>query len=112
MSRWRRSAKKSAPGRPARRRPRKPAAGAVTRASPALSAAIRALIAARRIARRPTLGAARAALQKSGVSWSGEGELLFPQDRTALLIELDELIDARGTRARATDFLSLAARRP
>jgi hypothetical protein len=104
--------KRAARRKPARRRARKPPAGTVTRASPELSAAIRRLIAARRVARRPTLGAARAALQKSGVSWSGEGELLFPQDRTALLIELDELIDARGTRARATDFLSLAARRP
>ena len=46
-----------------------------------------------------TLGAARLALQRAGVTWSGEGELLFPQDRTALLIELDELIAAQGAQA-------------
>lgn len=56
-------------------------------------------------ARRPTLGAVRAALQKSGVTWSREGELLFPQDRTALVIELDELIDAYGARAYAARVL-------
>jgi hypothetical protein len=45
-------------------------------------------------ARPPTLRDVRAASQKSGVTWSKEGELLFPQDRTAFVIELDELIDA------------------
>lgn len=111
MSPWRRSVKRGARRKPAQRRGRKPSATTGRRASPELSAVIRALIAARRVARHPTLGAARAALQKTGVTWSREGELLFPQDRTALVIELDELIDARGTRARARDLLA-RMRRP
>lgn len=78
---------------------------AVPRASPALSAVIRAMASAPRRARRTTLGAVRAALQKSGVTWAKEGELQFPQDRTALVIEVDELIDAYGTRADATRVL-------
>jgi hypothetical protein len=70
--------------------------------SPALGAAIRAFIAGGRVGRRPTLTDIHKALQK-GVSWS-EGEIQFPQDRTALVIELDELIDRFGPRARAEDF--------
>lgn len=38
---------------------------------------------------------------KTRVTWSKEGELLFPQDRTALVIEVDEWIDACGPRADA-----------
>jgi hypothetical protein len=68
------------------------------------------LVASRRVAGRPTLGAVRAAVQKSGVTWSKEGEFLFPQDRTALVIELDELIDRFGVRARAADFLAKTGR--
>jgi hypothetical protein len=43
----------------------------------------------------------RKALQKTRVTWSKEGELLFPQDRTALVIEIDELIEACGPGADA-----------
>jgi hypothetical protein len=53
--------------------------------------------------------ALRTSLQEGGVSWSREGELLFPQDRTALVIELDELIDAHGPDASLTDVLAGAA---
>lgn len=74
------------------------------RATPELARVIRAVAA--QGARSPTLRAVRAALQKSGVIWSKEGELLFPQDRTALVIELDELIDAYGVKAKAVDFLA------
>ena len=53
-----------------------------------------------------TLGAARLALQRAGVTWSKEGELLFPQDRTALLIELDELIAAHGAQASVATLIA------
>ena len=53
-------------------------------------------------ARPTTLDALRIALRQESVHWSREGELLFPQDRTALLIELDELIDALGADAETT----------
>jgi len=69
--------------------------------SPELAAVIRALAAAARRKPRPTLAKVRAALKGEGMTWSREGELLFPQDRTALLIEIDELIDAYGARADA-----------
>ena len=91
---------------PARHRARKALGEVVPRATPELCTVIRALVASRRVARRPTLGAVRTAVQKSGVTWSKEGELLFPQDRTALVIELDELIDAYGTKATATDLIA------
>jgi len=101
-----RAARKPARRRPAAGRTPNRSSKAALRATPQLSAIIRALASARRVARRPTLGAVRAALQKLGVTWSREGELLFPQDRTALVIELDELIDAYGVRAKAVDFLA------
>jgi hypothetical protein len=96
---------------PVSRRPAKGRGGRISArtgaaTTPELAAVIRALMAAGRVARRPTLGAVRAALQKGGVTWSKDGELLFPQDRTALVIELDELIDRFGMRARAGDFLA------
>jgi hypothetical protein len=53
----------------------------------------------------------RDALQHEGVTWSREGELLFPQDRTALVIELDELIDTHGMKARAKNILTRTAQR-
>jgi hypothetical protein len=57
--------------------------------------------------KRPlTLRNVRDALQHEGVTWSREGELLFPQDRTALVIELDELIDAHGAGAAALAAIS------
>jgi hypothetical protein len=60
--------------------------------------------------RRTTLADVRRALQKTRVTWSKEGELLFPQDRTALVIEVDELIDALGAGADARGLA--AGRRP
>jgi len=100
-----RTAKKPARRRPATGRTPDRSGKSALRATPALSAVIRAMAPVRRVARHPTLGAVRAALQKSGVTWSKEGELLFPQDRTALVIEIDELIDAYGARADATRVL-------
>jgi hypothetical protein len=57
-------------------------------------------------ARPLTLRKVRDELQHEGVTWSREGELLFPQDRTALVIELDELIDAHGAGTAALAMVS------
>lgn len=102
MKRRTRKTKRPASRRAAGGRAWKRSAKTATRTTPELAALIRALVAARRVTRQPTLGAVRAALQKIGVTWSREGELLFPQDRTAVLIELDELIEAHGARADAS----------
>jgi hypothetical protein len=59
----------------------------------------------------PTLHDVRLALQGNHSIWSQDGELLHPQDRTALLIELDQLIDAHGHEAPAAGFLP-AGQRP
>lgn len=47
----------------------------------------------------------RIAAQQNGSVWSQEGELLHPQDRTSLLIEIDELIEKHGEEASAVGFL-------
>ena len=52
-----------------------------------------------------TLGAARYAIEHERIVWSGEGELLHPQDRTSLVIELDDLIDEHGMDAAALSFM-------
>jgi hypothetical protein len=52
-----------------------------------------------------TLGAARYAIEHERIFWSSEGELLHPQDRTSLVIELDELIDQHGMDAAALKFM-------
>ena len=88
-----------------------PAAGGANGAagspvSPALSEAIRALTGEGRLGGRPTLTDLRKALQ-AGLSWN-EGEIQCPQDRTALVIELDELIDRFGARAGAEDCIGSA----
>lgn len=54
-----------------------------------------------------TLGTLRAALQQPGIVWSEDGELLFPQDRTALVIEVDELIDVHGSGAAVADMFAV-----
>jgi hypothetical protein len=99
----RRTASRKRGRRPARAR--KPARAPAARPSPELGSAIRS-IAAGRGSRRTSLADVRKALQKTPVTWSKEGELLFPQDRTALVIELDELIDRYGARALAGEFLA------
>jgi len=43
----------------------------------------------------PTLGDVRAALLR-GIIWSEEGELLYAQDITSFVLELDDLIDRYG----------------
>jgi hypothetical protein len=73
-------------------------------ASPELSAIMKAVAADPTRARPPTLGDVRAALQGSGTQWSQEGELLHPQDRTSLVIELDDLIGRYGAESLAQRF--------
>jgi len=46
----------------------------------------------------------RIAVQQNSSAWSQEGELLYPQDRTSLLIEIDELIEKHGKEASAVGF--------
>ena len=71
-----------------------------------LSAAIRALANDPQRMQPPTLEEVRTDLQQGGLEWSRNGELLHPQDRTSLLIELDSLISQYGADAPALDFAS------
>jgi hypothetical protein len=75
------------------------------RAGPELSAAIRRLASDPERKSLPTLGEVRADLEKEGLQWSRNGELLHPQDRTSQLIELDELIALYGEQAPALDVV-------
>lgn len=52
-----------------------------------------------------TLDEVRAALAATGTTWSPNGELLFAQGRTALVIEIDELIDTHGAGKHAMDLV-------
>ena len=52
----------------------------------------------------PTLADVREALL-TGIVWSGEGELLYAQDTTAFVLELDDLIDCYRMNARARDIV-------
>lgn len=67
--------------------------------------AITALLANRPRASSLNLHDVRIAAQQNGSVWSQEGELLHPQDRTSLLIEIDELIEKHGEEASAVGFL-------
>lgn len=75
-------------------------------ASPALSMVIQNILASEGLKPLSTLADIRAALQAEGSTWSAEGELLFPQDRTALVIEIDELIDTYGADAHVCDVVA------
>lgn len=75
------------------------------RATPELAQAVQRWLDTAECAGEPTLADARAALVHAQPYWSAEGELLYPQDRTALMIELDELIDRCGPGARARDLV-------
>jgi hypothetical protein len=80
------------------------------RAGPELSAAIERLASDPERKSRPTLAEVRADLEKGGLQWSRNGELLHPQDRTSQLIELDELIALYGEEAPALDVVTTKAR--
>lgn len=73
-------------------------------ASPELRQVIESLIADSTVPSGATLRDVRAAVAGAGIFVSGEGELLHPQDRTFLVIELDEIIDRHGMSAVARDF--------
>jgi len=75
------------------------------RVSPELSAAIKRLVNDPERKEAPTLRVVRADLEMTGLRWSPNGELLHPQDRTAELIELDDLIEQYGDDASALDFV-------
>ena len=57
-----------------------------------------------------TLGDVRNDVEKGGLQWSPNGELLYPQDRTSQLIELDDLIERYGAETRAVDLLARKAK--
>ena len=57
-----------------------------------------------------TLGEVRIDVAKSGLQWSRNGELLYPQDRTSQLIELDDLIELYGAETPALDLFTAKAR--
>ena len=73
------------------------------RATPELRQVIESLVESSAVPPEPTLRELRAVLLGDGIFLSGEGELLHPQDRTFLVIELDELIECYGTQATARD---------
>jgi hypothetical protein len=73
--------------------------------TPELTAAILNIVPATQGHIPLTLGAARYAIEHERIVWSNEGELLHPQDRTSLVIELDELIDEHGMDAAALSFM-------
>ena len=83
----------------------RPSIDAAHRVSAGLSAAIEALASDPQRKQPPTLADVRADLQMTGLQWSRNGELLHPQDRTSLLIELDGLIAQYGSKASAVDLV-------
>jgi hypothetical protein len=76
--------------------------------TPELTAAILDIVPATQGHIPLTLGAARYAIEHEHIVWSSDGELLHPQDRTSLVIELDELIDQHGMNAAALSFMPAA----
>jgi len=80
-----------------------------TRVSTELSAFIEKLVNDPDRDEPPTLQGVRAALQESVSVESWEQELLHPQDRESLIIELDGLINEYGEEALAADFVAAKA---
>ena len=83
-----------------------PSSDTTRRVSDELLAVITALVHDPKRERVPTLDDVRADVQQTGLRWSSNGELLYPQDRTSLLIEIDELITHYGGKASAADLLT------
>jgi len=83
----------------------RPSIDAASRVSPELSRVIEALVNDPQREQPLMLENVRADLQQTGLQWSRNGELLHPQDRTSLLIELDGLIAQYGGKASAVDFV-------
>jgi len=83
----------------------KTSTGSPAHVSAELRDAITTLLAERQRESPLTLNDVRLALQRNSAAWTQEGELLHPQDRTALLVEIDELIEKHGKEALAAGFL-------
>lgn len=79
--------------------------GRRARISAELREAIEGLLAARPTGVGLTLHDVRVMLQSNHSLWSQEGELLHPEDRTAFLIEIDQLIDQHGGETPARNLL-------
>ena len=75
-----------------------------TSATPELCQVIDSLIDSFDVSAEATLSEIRSVVLGDSIFLSGEGELLHPQDRTFLVIELDELIERYGMKAAARDF--------
>jgi hypothetical protein len=86
-----------------------PRGGSIARVSPELAKVLRATIEDHEQAQPATLGDVRARLAQSGMQWSAEGELEFPQDRTSLIIELDGLIGEYGEKTPAVELIDVRA---
>ena len=78
--------------------------GARMSATPELCQVIDSLVASETVPAAATLCDIREVVVDGGIFLSGEGELLYPQDRTFLAIELDELIAVYGAAACARSF--------
>ena len=83
----------------------KASTGSPAHVSAELRDAITTLLTERQRESPLTLNDVRLALQRNSSAWTQEGELLHPQDRTSLLIEIDELIEKHGKEASAAGFL-------
>jgi len=83
----------------------KASTGSPAHVSAELRDAITALLTNRPRASSLTLQDVRIGVQQNSSAWSQEGELLYPQDRTSLLIEIDELIEKHGKEAPALGFV-------
>lgn len=75
------------------------------RATPELRQIIESLLDTSAVPSEATLSDVRKVLQ-NGIFIS-DGEMLYPQDRTFLVIELDELIDRDGPQAPARGYAGL-----
>jgi hypothetical protein len=84
----------------------KPTKVVATGMSATLSRVLEAMVKDPERKQPPTLRDVRTALLESGMQWSGEGELLHPQDETSLIIELDDLINEYGEGTSATEFVN------
>ena len=80
--------------------------------TPALTAAILNIVPATQGHIPLTLGAARYAIEHERIVWSSEGELLHPQDRTSLVIELESSSTTRNGRSRTELHARAAGLRP
>lgn len=80
-----------------------------TRVSPELSAFIDKLVNDPDRDEPPTLDGVREALRQSVSEATWNEDLLHPQDRDSLIVELNRLIDEFGPEAPAIDFLSSKA---